>query len=62
MSGIIEPYTEAKGNVRVYLWRKGGKKIRLHEPLGSPEFVATTKSSSPAAWRRPLPTRMARPR
>ena len=28
------------GNVRVYFWRKGCRKVRLREVLGSPEFVA----------------------
>src|SRR5262245_58261890 len=27
------------GNVRVYFWRKGGRKVRLRDPLGSPEFL-----------------------
>lgn len=26
------------GNVRLYFWRRGGRKIRLHEKFGSPEF------------------------
>lgn len=28
------------GNVRIYFWRKGTKKVRLREPLGSPQFIA----------------------
>lgn len=28
------------GNVRIYFRRPGGKKVRLREPLGSPEFFA----------------------
>ena len=28
------------GNVRVYFWRKGEKKVRIREPLGSAAFIA----------------------
>jgi integrase len=29
------------GNVRIYFRRRGQEKVRIHEPFGSPEFVAT---------------------
>ncbi len=31
------------GNVRVYFWRKGQRKVRMREAPGSPEFAETYK-------------------
>lgn len=42
------------GNVRVYFWRKGCRKVRLREVLGSPEFVARYHEL-PVMLRRPPP-------
>ncbi len=37
----VSPDEDRHGNVRLYFRRKGQLKIRMPEPLGSPEFWET---------------------
>ena len=43
MTDVRFPYVykdvDRHGNVRIYFWRKGEKKVRIREPLGSAAFV-----------------------
>lgn len=36
---FVHEDVDRHGNVRVYFWRKGGRKVRLREPPGSPAFM-----------------------